>query len=123
MNAWQLAQPWKGEPRAGLDVRETMAGAQPWCVDTVSGPSAGVRTTPLERAILRDMVDGIQQRTTAARLGISPRTLTKHIEVLKDKFGAVSPAQLGCKFALSPDFYFDDSAPLGDVSKTGQSAA
>jgi DNA-binding CsgD family transcriptional regulator len=123
MNAWQLAQPWKGEPRAGLDVREAAAGAQPWHVDTVSGPSAGVRTTPLERAILRDMVDGIQQRTTAARLGISPRTLTKHIEVLKDKFQAVSPAQLGCKFALSPDYHFDDSAPLGDVSKTSRSAA
>ncbi|GAX57268.1 LuxR family transcriptional regulator [Streptomyces olivochromogenes] len=123
MNAWQLAQPWKGEPRTGSDVREAMAGARPWSVDTVSGPSAGVRTTPLERAILRDMVDGIQQRTTAARLGISPRTLTKHIEVLKDKFSAVSPAQLGCKFALSPDYHFDDSAPLGDISKTDQSAA
>jgi DNA-binding CsgD family transcriptional regulator len=109
MNAWQLAQPWKGEPRAGSDV-QTAADGQDWCVDTVSGPTATVRTTPLERAILRDMVDGIQQRTTAARLGISPRTLTKHIEVLKGKFDAVSPAQLGCKFALSPDYRFDDSA-------------
>ncbi|MFD1277991.1 LuxR C-terminal-related transcriptional regulator [Streptomyces kaempferi] len=122
-NAWQLGQEWRGEPRTGLDGREADAATDAWCVDTVSGPSAGVRTTPLERAILRDMVDGIQQRTTAARLGISPRTLTKHIEVLKEKFGAVSPAQLGCKFALSPDYRFDDSAPLSDAPKTRQPAA
>lgn len=111
MNAWQLAQQWKGEPRTDLDVQEA-AAAEGWPVDTVSGPATAVRTTPLERAILRDMVDGIQQRKTAARLGISVRTLTDHVAVLKAKFGAVSPAQLGCKFALSPDFQFDDSAPL-----------
>lgn len=113
MNAWQLALPWKGEQSpAGAGAEDVVAGTGAWCVDTVSGPGAGVRTTPLERAILRDMVDGIQQRMTAARLGIGQRTLTKHIEVLKGKFGAVSPAQLGCKFALSPDFHFDDSAPV-----------
>lgn len=122
MNAWQLAQPWKGEPRTA-DGWEAAMGGNRETVDTVSGPDAGVRTTPLERAILRDMVDGIQQRTTAARLGISPRTLTKHIEVLKGKFGAVSPAQLGCKFALSPDYGVDDSAPLGGDAEGGQSAA
>lgn len=122
MNAWQLAQPWAGERAAGDD-GETASGTGVCCVDTVSGPAAGVRTTPLERAILRDMVDGIQQRTTAARLGIGQRTLTKHIEVLKGKFGAVSPAQLGCKFALSPDYRFDDSAPLPDGPEPEQSAA
>jgi DNA-binding CsgD family transcriptional regulator len=123
MNAWQLAQSWKGEPRTAADGWEATVGGDRQTVDTVSGPDAGVRTTPLERAILRDMVDGIQQRTTATRLGISPRTLTKHVEVLKGKFGAVSPAQLGCKFALSPDYCVDDSAPLGGAAAAGQSAA
>lgn len=122
MNAWQLGQQWQGEPRTELDVREAAAG-QAWCVDTVSGPGAVVQTTPLERAILRDMVDGIQQRTTAARLGIGQRTLTKHIEGLKQKFNARSPAQLGCKFAQSPDFHFDDSAPLASTPKTRRTAA
>jgi DNA-binding CsgD family transcriptional regulator len=115
-NAWQLALPWKGEARTGSDGgSDGDAGPQDWGVDTVSGPGTGVRTTPLERAILRDMVDGIQQRATATRLGISPRTLTKHIDTLKGKFGAVSPAQLGCKFALSPDYRVDDSAPACDA--------
>jgi DNA-binding CsgD family transcriptional regulator len=123
MNAWQLAQPWKGEPRTATGGWEITVGGDRQTVDTVSGPAADVRTTPLERAILRDMVDGIQQRTTAARLGISPRTLTKHVEVLKGKFGAVSPAQLGCKFALSPDYCVDDSAPPNGTAADGQSAA
>jgi DNA-binding CsgD family transcriptional regulator len=123
MNAWQLAQPWSGEPRTVSDVQEMPSGSGDWCVDTVAGSGPRVRTTPLERAILRDMVDGIQQRTTAARLGISQRTLTKHIETLKGKFGAVSPAQLGCKFALSPDYRFDDSAPVDGQDKSAVSAA
>jgi DNA-binding CsgD family transcriptional regulator len=124
MNAWQLAQLWRGEPRTEVAVEwdgDTRGGHPD--VDTVSGPSAGLRTTPLERVILRDMVDGIQQSRTAARLGISLRTLTDHVSVLKTKFGAVSPAQLGCKFALAPDYHFDDSAPLADVPKTGQPTA
>jgi len=121
MNAWQLALPWKGETAAAAE--DVVAGTGAWCVDTVSGPGAGVRTTPLERAILRDMVDGIQQSRTAARLGISLRTLTDHVAVLKSKFGAVSPAQLGCKFALSPDYRFDDSAPVDGQDKGAASAA
>ncbi|MFJ8727691.1 LuxR C-terminal-related transcriptional regulator [Streptomyces sp. NPDC093269] len=116
VNAWQLAKPWAGEPRTEeeqdggslLPVR----GGHP-DVDTVSAAGGRLRTTQLERAILRDMVDGIQQTRTADRLGISPRTLSKHIEVLKQKFGAVSPAQLGFKFGQSPDYRVDDSAPAG----------
>ncbi|MFD9004441.1 hypothetical protein ACFV0T_26370 [Streptomyces sp. NPDC059582] len=115
MNAWQLAQPWTGEPRTaeaegdGWEASPVRGGHPN--VDVVSGAGGRLRTTPFERAILRDMVAGIQQHTTAARLGISTRKLTDHIAVLREKFGAGSPAQLGCQFALSADYRVDDSAP------------
>lgn len=114
-NAWQLAKPWAGEPRtadADEDSWEASARGGHPNVDVVSGAGGGrLRTTPFERAILRDLVDGIQQHQTAARLGISARKLTDHIAILRDKFGAVSLAQLGCQFALSADYRVDDSAP------------
>ncbi|MFF7190545.1 helix-turn-helix transcriptional regulator [Streptomyces sp. NPDC008222] len=119
MNAWQLAQPWQGEPRAvPPDIWEAPTRGGHPDVDTVSRPDARLRTTPLERAILRDMIDGIQQARTASRLGISLRTLTKHVSVLYAKYGAETPAQLGCKFALSPDYRVDDSAPAGGTPTT-----
>jgi DNA-binding CsgD family transcriptional regulator len=125
MNAWQLARPWTGEPRtADADEHaweESARGGHP-NVDAVSGASGRLRTTPLERVILRDMVDGIQQRTTATRLGISLRALTDHTAVLREKFGATSPAQLGCKFALSPDYQIDDGALLVQGTATGRTS-
>jgi DNA-binding CsgD family transcriptional regulator len=129
MNAWQLATPWEGEPRSGparsvgADGRDMpVRGGHP-DVDTVSRPDARLRTTPLERAILRDLVDGYQQSTIATRLGISLRTLTDHLSVLKGKFGAQSLAQLACKFALSADYRFDDSALLSNGSASRQPVA
>lgn len=101
--AWTRAKPWRGEMQGG--------NSAAWSVDAVSAPDAGVRTTALQRAILRDTVDGIEQRITAGRLGISLRKLTDEISVVKGKFGANSLTQLAYKFALSPDHLIDDVTP------------
>mgnify|MGYP001611045627 CR=1 FL=1 len=94
-DALMRATVWRGESRT----------------DTTASGGPGVRTTPLQRAILRDMVAGIEQRITAGRLGISLRKLTDEIGEMKDRFGAVSLTQLAYKFALSADHAVDDDAP------------
>jgi DNA-binding CsgD family transcriptional regulator len=92
---WSRADPWHGELRA-----------RGHAVDTVS--SAGIRTTPRQRAIMREMTDGRDQRAIAARLGISVRTVSDEVTALKDLFDAVSREQLTYKWAFSPDRLFGD---------------
>jgi hypothetical protein len=104
--AWTRARPWRGDIQASTDAA--------WSVDAVSAPDAGIRTTALQRAILRDMVDGIEQRITAGRLGIGLRKLTDEISVVKARFGANSLTQLAFKFALSADHLIEDG-PTGVV--------
>jgi len=98
--AWRRANPWHGELRSKAAVQ---------VLDGLPGAGAGIRTTPLHRAILRDMANGEAQRKTAGRLGISLRSLTAHIAELKDLFGAASLPELTYKWALSPDRLVDDS--------------
>jgi DNA-binding CsgD family transcriptional regulator len=108
---WNRAYPWYGEVRA--------RGHE---VDTVS--SAGIRTTPRQRAIMREMVDGRDQRAIAARLGVSVRTVSDEVNALKDLFDAVSREQLTYKWAFSPDRLFGDSAPGDGLSRsTGTASA
>ncbi|MFI2620474.1 hypothetical protein [Streptomyces sp. NPDC018584] len=95
-DSWHRAQPWHGEPRT--PGQEGVVGA-------------GVRTTPLQREILRDLAGGRPQRTTAARLGMGLRTLTRHIEQLREMWGAESLPQLAALWMVSPDRLVDDSAP------------
>ncbi|MFJ7023180.1 hypothetical protein ACIQUW_32940 [Streptomyces sp. NPDC101117] len=92
---WHQARPWFGEGRDGQDA-----------------PSVGVdgvRTTPFQREILRDLAAGRPQRMTAARLGIGLRTLTRHIDDLKDIFQAGTVQELTYQFALSADHRVDDT--------------
>ena len=104
---WRRADPWHGELRGRVPV-----------VDTVSGPD-GVRTTRRQREIMRDMVDGQDQRATAARLGVSVRTVSEEIAALRDLFDARSREQLVWKWAFSPDRLIDDSAPEAGDGATG----
>lgn len=103
--AWNRASPWHGELR-------TRGTAD---VDTVSGPAAGVRTNPLQRAVLRHMADGIQQHVTAARLGISLRKLTDEIAKLKVQWGVQTLPELTYRWALSPDRLVDDGPAAAAV--------
>ena len=96
------ADPWHGE----LGQR-----GQRQMVDTVSGPAPGVRTTPRQREVLRDMVAGKDRRATAGRLGVSERTVSVEITALMDVFDASSREQLAFKWAFSPDRLVDDEAP------------
>jgi hypothetical protein len=99
---WHQARPWSGEPRIP---------------DTAPVAACEVRTTRLDREILRDMVAGRPQTATASRLGFGVRTLTRHLERLKSLFGAESLPALAYKFALSPDHGVDDSASVDTVSQ------
>lgn len=106
--AWHRASPWHGELR-GRD------GGQDG-VDAVSGPDTGVRTNPLQRAILRDMAAGIEQRITAGRLGIRLRRLTDEIAALKAKWGVQTLHELTYRWALSPDYLVDDGPAAADLA-------
>lgn len=113
---WRRADVWHGEVRGrgSLGAVNGMPG--------ISG--AGVRTSRRQREILRDVVDGRDQRVTAQRLGISLRTLGGEIAELKSLFDAESLPQLTYKWALSPDRLIDDSAPDdGSGAVTTEAAA
>lgn len=104
---WRRANPWHGEQRPrGAATRPT---------DGLSG----IRTNELQRAILRDMAAGIQQQTTATRLGISLRSLSGHIAELRALFDASSLPELTYKWALSPDRLVDDPATVNGHMPAG----
>lgn len=98
---WDRADPWFGET-PGRKPRQ-------W-VDTVTGPD-GVRTTPRQREIMRELIAGRDQAAIAVRLGISRRTVGVEVNELKDLLGASSVPGLTFKWALSPDRLVDDSGP------------
>jgi DNA-binding CsgD family transcriptional regulator len=101
---WRRADLWHGELRA-----------RGQAVDTVSsGDGPGVRTTPRQREILRDLVDGRSNGAVAHRLGISVRTLQGEMAELKSLFDVTSVPALIYRWALSPDRMVDDSAEGGD---------
>lgn len=107
---WRRADPWHGEVRSRRQV------------DTVTSVD-GVRTTRRQREIMRDVVDGRDQRATAGRLGISVRTVSDEINALKDLFFAESREQLAFKWAFAPDRIIDDGTPEADGTATGDGAA
>jgi hypothetical protein len=102
------ANPWAGELR----------GRGATGVDTVSSPD-GVRTTRLQREILRDLAAGHAQSVIARRVGVSKRKLEEEIAGLKVLLGAQTPPELTYKWALLPDRLIDDSAPTDAVGATG----
>lgn len=109
---WLRAQVWHGELRAGRTT-ETSSAAD-------GSGAVGVRTNAVQRAILRDMAAGMQQRITASRIGISLRTLTDEIAVLKEMWGASTLHELTYQWALSPDHDVDDQI---DGISSGRPAA
>jgi len=88
-DAWRRAEPWQG-----------------WLRNAVEPD--GVRTTRIQREILRDTVAGVKQATTAARLGMGVRSLQRQLDQIRDMWGVASLAELGYHFALSPDRLVDD---------------
>lgn len=101
---WRRADPWIGDlcSRGGEGLGEAVSGA------------GGVRTTRLQREIMRDAVSGQRQRVTAQRLGISLRKLSAELAVLRAKAGVATPTELGFWWAQSVDRLVDDSAPAGE---------
>jgi hypothetical protein len=67
---------------------------------------------------MRDMVGGKDQRATAARLGVSVRTVSEEITELKSLFDVPSREALAFKWAFAPDRLVDDSpaAPTGPAA-------
>ncbi|MFG2276721.1 LuxR C-terminal-related transcriptional regulator [Streptomyces chartreusis] len=91
LEKWRRADPWRGEVRGRSLAADIGLGVD------------GVRTTPRQREVMRDMVAGNDQRATATRLGVSERTVSAEINALKDLFDAESREQLAFKWAFSPD--------------------
>lgn len=90
---WRRAHPWHGESQtAGVPVEES-----------------GVRTTFPQREILRDLVSGVMQKTTAARLGVGVRSLQREVDQVKEIAGVTSLPELAYWWALSPDRLVDDT--------------
>jgi hypothetical protein len=84
-NTWRLSDAWEGTPRRPGDV-------------------SGARTTALQREILLDTENGVQQKTTARRLGISLRKLTEEVRHLKeDVFEAPTLAAMTARWVRSAD--------------------
>lgn len=93
---WRRAEVWHGE------LRTAACGAV-------------TRTTRRQREILRDIASGITEQRTAQRLGISKRTLTNEIGVMRDLWGVSTRAELAYRWALSPDRLIDDQ-PAADAA-------
>lgn len=100
---WRRAHPWHGEPQAG------------------GGPveESGVRTTFRQREILRDLVASVMQRTTAARLGVSVRSLQRELDQVREIAGVTSLPELAYWWALSPDRLVDDTHHAGEENGAG----
>ncbi|MGV9278103.1 hypothetical protein [Streptomyces griseosporeus] len=107
---WRRADPWSGERGRGR------------LVDTVSSAD-GVRTTRRQREIMRDLIDGQDQRAIASRLGVSVRLVSEEIAALRDLFDARSREELAYKWAFAPDRLIDDSAPEAGEGTTGADGA
>lgn len=111
---WMYAQPWTGELRA----RRGGTG-----VDSVSS-ATGVRTTQLDREILRCLSAGVSQPAIARRIGVSKRKLEEQIARLKGLWGVQTLNELVYQWALSPDHLVPDSAPDGACGDaTGEETA
>lgn len=101
---WMRAQPWMGQLRARRgDARDTV-GSSASAMD-------GVRTTRRQREIMRNLCAGVQQTTTAKRLGVSKRTLEDEVAALKALWGVGTMNELIFHYAQAPDCRVDDSAP------------
>lgn len=108
---WRRATPWHGELRDRRDSSTDQAGG---------AGVPGVRTTALQRAILRDLVSGYQQHVIAKRMGMGKRTLSDEIATLRDLFRAQTTNQLVYQFGRSPDHDVDDQL---DGISSGRPAA
>lgn len=99
---WRRAEPWAGERRpapTGQQGADGEAGEGGFA----GGETAAVRTTELQREILLDAELGILQSHTAARLGISARTLSAHLSDLRKAWGAPTLPALIALWVRSPD--------------------
>jgi DNA-binding CsgD family transcriptional regulator len=62
--------------------------------DTPPNPWAGAGVTDREADVLRLVIDGLANKEIASALGLSPRTVEKHVESLLRKAGARSRTEL-----------------------------
>ncbi|MFE0458107.1 hypothetical protein ACFW1A_02445 [Kitasatospora sp. NPDC058965] len=86
-----------------------------------SSPFLGATEVPPEvisrmrTNILRMMSQGIGHRVIARNLGISERTLARHIADFREEYNSETLFQLGWRMALnSPDLHFEDEEPGSD---------
>ncbi|WP_329317170.1 LuxR C-terminal-related transcriptional regulator (plasmid) [Streptomyces sp. NBC_01278] len=74
--------------------------ADPWSDATIH---SGRLTTPMQRAILRELVAGRDQKQIAPRLNISEKTIHNQLTDLRSKLGLSTTIQLVYWWATSPE--------------------
>jgi hypothetical protein len=94
-----------------------------------SSPFLGATEVPAEvitrmrTNILRMMIQGIGHRVIARNLGISERTLARHIADFREEYGSETLFQLGWRMALNaPSTLYgeDGEAPIKEEEKGGE---
>lgn len=80
------------------------------------GPS--IRT-----AIIKMLVDGLQDKTIAKRLGISLRTIQGHVAAIRAEYGASNRTQLGYKLALEVSQLTAEQLAEADAALVDREAA
>ncbi|MEU6417836.1 hypothetical protein [Streptomyces spiralis] len=84
---WERADPWDSGPR---------------------GEEKGLSTTPLQRAILRELCLGRTQALAAKNLGIGPAWINEQLSQLRKKLGVQTLNELIYWWAKSPDHDVQD---------------
>ncbi|MFD0887959.1 response regulator transcription factor [Streptosporangium algeriense] len=93
-----------GEAR--LEALQTLVGPYTATARTAD-PAVDVRLTPREHDVLRLLCAGLSAVAIARRLGLSPRTVTKHQERLYRKLGVcdrVNAVLLAQRLGIAPSF-------------------
>ncbi|MDP9885815.1 DNA-binding CsgD family transcriptional regulator [Sinomonas atrocyanea] len=85
----------RGLPEMGRRCRELLRTCEP-------NPWADAGVSPREADVLRLVSQGLPNKDIATRLGLSPRTVEKHVESLLRKAGARTRTELVARLATSP---------------------
>lgn len=101
-HGWGNSTEWLTDARDGF-VRRGLHALAARCTELVAdadaNPWADAGITPREADVLRHVIEGLSNKEIAARIGVSPRTVEKHVESLLRKTDARSRTELASTMA------------------------
>ncbi|MEE1940890.1 helix-turn-helix transcriptional regulator [Streptomyces sp. TRM 70361] len=69
--------------------------ARPCAPDTAAAANRVIAESPTEAAVLAGLAQGLTDESVARRVGVTPRTVRRHVAAVSARFGASSRLQLG----------------------------